>query len=219
MKGPDGRFLPGDRLWTPEQVDYLKAHFANTRSREIADALGKRTNQVNVKAKQLGIKKSPEHIKHLLWIEATRLRLDGAASRFKKGNVPANAGKKVGSHPNSAATQFKKGQAPHNWVPVGSVLKTTDGYWRRKVAEPSSWVFLHIENWTAAHGPIPPGHCVFFRDGNRDHYGIDNLELLSLAQKLEKFTIHRYPDDLKALIRMSGKLNRKLQELQHEKRN
>lgn len=71
---------------------------------------------------------------------------------------------------------YKKGNAPHNTLPVGSVIKDTYGYWKRKVCDnPHEWVFLHREIWEEANGPIPKNSIVIFKDGNKDNYQLDNL--------------------------------------------
>jgi len=64
-----------------------------------------------------------------------------------------------------AATQFKKGDrlgaAQHNYVPIGSLRVSKDGYLERKVTDDPSfvpnrrWVSVHRLVWEAAHGPVP----------------------------------------------------------------
>lgn len=59
----------------------------------------------------------------------------------------------------------------------------------------------HRVVWMYAHGPIPPGHVINHRDGNRRNNRIDNLEAVTPRQNV----LHRhrspnylgsYPDDL-----------------------
>lgn len=214
-----GQFVPGDRTWTAAQVAYLTAHFATQRSREIAEHLGLKMNQVNGKANRLGLRKSPEHIAMLLEIEGERLRRDGVKTRFTAGTKPSNKGKKITVHPRSQATQFKPGNLSHTWVPVGTISKM-DGYWRRKISDTRTkhdWVFCHVETWIAYHGPIPAGHCVCFRNRDYDNYAIENLHLMTRQALMLDNTIQRYPDELQQLIRMSKKLERKIREKTDEK--
>lgn len=94
-------------------------------------------------------------------------------------------------------TQFKKGQLSRNYLPVGTVRADSEGYLRIKIADglggtgnQKVWAFVHLRTWTAAHGPVPPGHAVAFRDGNKAHTAIENLELLSRADLMRRNSIH-----------------------------
>ena len=80
------------------------------------------------------------------------------------------------------------------------------------------WVPVHKLLWIEQHGPIPQGHVVVFRNRNRADVRHDNLELISRQALMLRNTIHRYPDDLKQVIRLSWKLNRKIRAL-HEKQD
>lgn len=126
-------------------------------------------------------------------------------------------------------TQFKKGQmagaAQAKWRPIGTILRDSNGYLRIKIAErvggkppgwnPKIWPALHRHNWEQKHGPLPPGHIVVFRDGNRDNCSDDNLELITLAENMRRNTIHRrLPPDVKeavyAKVRLKAFITRKL---------
>jgi hypothetical protein len=96
-------------------------------------------------------------------------------------------------------TQFKKGQRPRNWVPVGTLLTNTDGYLTRKMREPEGygrgqvrgamcWEFEHVRIWEEAHGPVPSGCVVHFKDGNKRRVRLSNLELVSRAENARRNT-------------------------------
>ena len=56
-----------------------------------------------------------------------------------------------------------------------------NGYWRDTVLRSAKYApgtFLHRRVWTDTHGPIPPGHDVVFKDGNRANLDIGNLECI-----------------------------------------
>ena len=80
------------------------------------------------------------------------------------------------------ATMFKKGNKPHNMVPVGTIAKTTDGYYKIKVADPNIWEFCHIKTWKEANGEIPEGMMVSFKDGDHSHWNIENLMLITMQE-------------------------------------
>ncbi|MDF5811770.1 Uncharacterised protein [Pseudomonas aeruginosa] len=123
----------------------------------------------------------------------------------------------------SSETQFKKGQKPHTWLPVGSTRVSADGYLQRKISDtgypPRDWKSIHILLWEEHVGPIPTGHCVCFKDNNKQNVVIDNLELITRAERMRRNSIHRYPPELKSAIRVISKLKRTIQEVEHEKQD
>src|SRR6185437_774882 len=44
--------------------------------------------------------------------------------------------------------------------------------------------FLHRDIWSAAHGPIPSGHHIHHRDGNRFNNRVENLECIEARAHL-----------------------------------
>lgn len=82
----------------------------------------------------------------------------------------------------NADTQFKKGRTPHNWCPVGTIRKSTDGYNMKKIAEPKTWRFLSHLVWEDHNGPIPEGYAVFHVNGQKDDDRIENLAILKRSE-------------------------------------
>lgn len=99
---------------------------------------------------------------------------------------------------------------PHNTAPVGSIVVSSDGYCKIKTAEPRTWEYLHRKNWEAAHGPIPKGKLVVFRDGNIRNYSIENLELISKKENMVRNSVHNLPEEIKEVIRLNGVIRRKI---------
>lgn len=215
--------------WTKSEIRLLKARFPHESTRAVAERLGRSVSTVNNAAARLGLRKTPEY---LASPAACRLRRGdnvGAATRFKKGHTPANKGlRSPGWAPGRMSeTQFKKGArqgaAAENWRPIGTIRQDPEGYLRIKVREGRKgeaygfgnteiWPLLNRYNWVQNNGPIPPGHTVVFKDGNRAHCEIENLELISRAELMKRNTIHNYPPDLKSAIMMLGAVKRKLRE-------
>lgn len=115
----------------------------------------------------------------------------GRTGRFEPGQPAANKGQPCapgqgGLHPNAIATQFKKGErrgiATRLYQPIGTEL-VRDGYLCRKVNDDlplhHRWRGVHLINWEAANGPIPPGHCLKCLDGNRLNTDPANWKLVS----------------------------------------
>ena len=111
----------------------------------------------------------------------------GLTGRFEKGNVPPNKGRKGYTSPGAEKGWFRKGNQPWNDVPVGTVLTKADGYLWKKINDlPGSWLQnwrqLHLIIWEEANGPVPDGHRVIFKDGNRQNCVLENLMLVTLAE-------------------------------------
>lgn len=107
----------------------------------------------------------------------------GLTGRFEGGLVPPNKGKKGYCAPGAEKGHFKKGHTPHNKTTIGTIVKKGDGYLWKKIGEGSrDWKQLHILTWEEAHGPVPDGYLVIFRDNNRDNCSLDNLTLISKAE-------------------------------------
>jgi hypothetical protein len=121
-----------------------------------------------------------------------------------------------------AETQFKPGVRPHTWKPIGSRRLTKDGYLQRKISDtgypPRDWVGEHILLWAKAHGPIPKGHALIFKDRNKSNICLDNLELITRRELMRRNTIHNYPPELVDVIRLGAALKRQLRRL-NEKQN
>lgn len=161
--------------FTEEMHEFMREYIPGHHHREIMEAFNARfnTNEMTIErvrcyCKNHGIK-------------------TGFTGHFPKGYRSTHCWKK-GEHA-GAKTEFKPGNAPHNQAPVGTIVKRTDGYLQKKIAEPRTWRLLHLLVWEEHHGPVPPGMCVAFRDGNRANCDINNLRLIhrgSIAQ-LSKF--------------------------------
>lgn len=200
----------GRQPWSEAERDILRRRYPDELSSKIAADLGRRVPKVYAQAKKLGLKKSAEFMaSDEPWI----LRRDpsiGASGRFRKGIVPANKGvRRPGwCRGRMSETWFKKGQrngaAARNWVPIGSTRINADGYLDRKIADtgcpPRDWKGEHRIIWEAAHGPIPPGHFVVFRDRDRRNVTLANLELITRAENMRRNTIHNLPPPVKDAI-------------------
>ena len=95
-------------------------------------------------------------------------REDHPAQKYwiKKGNVPANKGKKQTEYmtpeaiAKTAKTRFKKGNTPHNHKPVGYQRITQDGYIEVKTEEPNIFKLKHRLVWEKEFGEIPAGNKI-----------------------------------------------------------
>ena len=204
----------------------LRKIFPHMSTFKVAKRLHRSVSSVSQHAyNKLGLKKTA---KYLASPDACRLRGDnvGAAFRFPPGHVPANKGiRRPGWAPGRMReTQFKKGQRPHTWLPVGTVVMA-DGYLRRKIADlpnngnganSKNWEYVHKRVWEDAHGPVPKGHRIWWKDGNHRNCALENLELLSDKEHMARTTVHRLPRELRDTIMLAGRLKRVIREKTRE---
>lgn len=199
------------RKWSDSQLSILRDLYPDTRTDVIAKMIGKPLHSVYGMAKKLELKKSASFLRSEDSGRLTKLNnTRGTQTRFRKGRSSWNKGKKIGSHPNAIATQFKAGQTPHNHVPVGTEVVATIGYLTVKVAEPNVWEFCHHKLWREHHGEVPAGHMIYFKDGDRMNVTIGNLAVESRQEWMKRYTLHNYPEPVKAAIHALAGFKRKL---------
>ncbi len=210
------------RPWLGWELDILRSAYPDNRTAELAKQLKRTVTSIYQRAALLELKKSEAY---LASPDACRLRRGdhvGAAHRFLPGHVPENKGlRRPGWSPGRMAeTQFKPGHRPHTWKPIGSTRYSKEGYLQRKVSDtgypPRDWVGEHVLMWERAHGPVPRGFAVCFKDGDKAHRALDNFELISRSELMRRNTIHNFPPDLVDVIRLNGALKRRLRKLDEE---
>jgi hypothetical protein len=214
------------KIWTREEIDYLKANYSDTNTSVLAAHLGRSLSSVFGAVGLLGLTKSEAFRNSPL---SGRLRPGakiGGGTRFKKGNVAFNKGKKQSefmspeSIQKSVATRFKKGNVPGNVKEDGAIsIRKSKGrpYKWTRVAM-GEWRELHRLVWEQHHGPVPEGFNVQFKDKNSLNCEPENLYLITREDQLKnENSIHRYPAEVKSAIHTLAKLKRKINH--HEKQN
>ncbi len=216
------------RAWKPEEEAYLREHYRDGLTKGIAAHLKVTVARVQAKAGKLGLEKSTEYLQD----PANRCRLlrghsFGREFQFRKGQVPANKGlRRPGYAPGRMKeSQFRKGQKSMNYLPIGTVAPDSYGYLRIKVRDPlpgeatgagnsKSWPQYHRYLWEQAHGPIPPKHLVVFKDRDKAHCVIGNLELISMAENARRNRMwSTLPRELAEVIQLKGALKRQIRRL------
>lgn len=209
--------------WTDEDTAVLLAAYPDTPTEALAQALGRPVKSVYQKATALGLKKSAAY---LAGPHACRLRRGdgvGRATRFQPGLVPWNKGVHWVAGGRSAETRFQPGRRPEearNYRPIGSVRLSRDGYLERKVSDDRDtyparrWVAVHRLVWEQTHGPVPAGHIVVFRPGQRTlveaDITLDRLECITRAENMARNTVHRLPKELARLVQLQSAVNRQI---------
>ncbi|MDD5297622.1 MAG: HNH endonuclease signature motif containing protein [Rhodocyclaceae bacterium] len=209
-------------VWEPGEITRLRDLYPDFLSKTVAEVLGLSVPQIQRKAKNLGLKKSAA-----FWAaEKKRIsrRDPRKATRFIAGMTPWNKGVKgIQYGGRQAETRFKPGTRPPNWAPIGAERISMDGYCQRKVTDtgypPRDWIGVHILLWQEKNGPIPKGHAVVFRDGNKQRIEIENLELISRGELMKRNSVHNLPKEIVQLVQLSGALKRQInrkKEANHE---
>lgn len=217
------------RPWMAKELRLVKTFYPHVPTQEIADELGREVHCVYRQAKNMGLCKTREYLDSP---EACRLRRGdnvGAAHRYPKGHVPANKGtRRPGYAPGRMReTQFKKGQRPQTWKPLGSE-RLCDGYLQRKVTDtgypPRDWKPVHVLLWEKAkRRKVGRGFCIVFKDGDKTHIELANLERVSRQDLVRRNSIHNLPPELKEVIMLRAtirqvitKRERKMQRAQEQ---
>lgn len=216
----------GRRRWHPEELRVLRRLYPLNDSQWVADQLDRSVGQVYAMATELRIAKAPSYRAELSAKVARKLQESGKAHRFPKGHVPANKGlRRPGWSPGRMKeTQFKPGQKIYNQMAVGSERLIDGCRWVKvaevpRVAYTVNWKAVHVLEWERENGrPVPDGHCLWFRDRNRLNVSLDNLELITRAENLQRNarkSWRTYPPELRASIIQLGKLRRRIDEKQN----
>jgi hypothetical protein len=182
--------------WTAEDDARMFAEYPHMRTQTLADAMGRSLDSVRTRAVFLDLRKTPEAL-HA--INAARDQSASDAGRFGT-RPPWNKGKR------------DEYRISHG-APLGAE-RLRDGYLSRKITleGPYSrrWRFVHVMTWEGLHGPVPPGHMVTFKDGDRSNITPDNLALISNADNLARHSSQNYGPELFKLIQLRGQITRQL---------
>lgn len=188
------------RPWTDDDKDFMRENYPHMTNPEIAEALGRTVAAVARRGKQMGLSKTAE----------TRARVNSRNSSKPRRVSPA-----------SRRTQFRSGQQPRNTEPLGAESWTSNGYRIRKVAhhgkQHERWRPVHHLVWEEHYGAVPDGYIIVFRDGDQTNVSVENLEIISRAQRMHQNSVWRYPQPLAEAMRMLGQHRRRIREKEEQK--
>ena len=177
------------QVWNVRQTAYLRKHYADTPIDVLMEVTKHSQKSIWNKAKKMGLRKSLEFLQEVG--RQCSKHPKSIASRFVKGSEPANKGKRIEEFMSedgikaSSRTRFKSGRMPHNTLAIGTERVYADGYVWIKVNERKR-VQKHRYVWEQAHGKIPDGYLVAFRDGNRQNCDLSNLYLISRQESARR---------------------------------
>ena len=181
---PSARPLSGNAMFTKEQSSYLISIIPGRSSAEIAEMMNRRFC-MNVTPAQIHT-----------WKKNHRLS-SGYDTKFRPGQLSRTKGMKwddfmsAEAQERSRKTQFRKGNIPANHKPIGAISKRRNYLWI-KVQDGhgvKNWKMLQQYVWENAHGPVPEGWRIMFRDQNTLNCELTNLTLVK-ASVLATANVH-----------------------------
>jgi hypothetical protein len=218
--------LPPREFWPPHHIEILGRFYADLRTQDIADLLGKSISRVYAKAHELGLKKSAEYQASVHSGRVQRGQQDPRmlGTRFQKGLVPWNKGLKGLSYEGGKATQFKKGEmngtAKLLYVPIGSYRISADGHLEQKltddpaIAPAQRWTPVSRLVWERDNGPIPAGRIVVFKRGQKtavlDLITVDRLDCITRAEHVRRNHWTNLHPELAAVVPLKGAITRQV---------
>lgn len=205
-----GEAQAGRTTFTAEQDQFIRDNYLKIPAKRLAKLIGKSQYGTFYRLKKLGLK-VPDPLKE-----------EWKYQGLKKGHG-WNKGMKQCEYMDEDSirrtmpTRFKKGNLPHNTREDGDLSLRADGYiWMRTGL--AKWEMLHRVIYSRHHGiELTCQDNIIFKDGNHNNFEIENLLLVSHEELMERNTIHRYPEDLKEVMRALSKLKRKIK--QYEKQD
>jgi hypothetical protein len=184
---------------------YLKKEYLKQPIKRLAASIGRNQTFVKSRLRQLGLVIPPALIE--------QRKKD---TQIKPGNVPANKGKPMPAalYNRLKASMFKPGHTPPNTKSKDGVITIrldNQGHPYKHIrVSVGKWVHYHRYKWERHRGPIPPGHCIWFKDGNSLNTNLPNLELITRAENMRRNTIARFPPEVRSAIHSLNKLKKQI---------
>lgn len=198
--------IGGKTTFSEKESQFITDNYLAIPVKTMATILGRSGTGINSRMKQLGLV-IPEEI----------IKQRKKESRFNKGHIPKNKGKKQSDYMTSEAiektkpTRFKKGQSPHNTNYNGHERITKDGYIEIRIKK-GKYRLKHLHEWEKLNGKLPKGYCLRSKDDNKLNTAPDNWELITRAQNMILNSGHNLPTELKKTIRLKNKLVKTIKE-------
>lgn len=200
------------RLFTQEQVEFLRANYGEMSRRQLTAAFNR----------EYGDSKTVSQI--IAFVKNHKIH-SGRTGHFAKGHKPWNEGLAGCGvcQPNSG--NFVKGNVPANLTPLGTERVNADGFIEIKVPVPNPYtdaqtryMHKHVWVWEQEHGPVPDGHVLRFLDGDRTNCALENLDLFTRAESMEmtRLGFGEAPEEMKPTIMAMAKLDTKVRQLERE---
>lgn len=196
------------KAFTVQELDFIRANYLKLPYRTMARELGVTHVRVKKTIERLGLKVPEELI-------AKRSR----DSKYKKGNIPVNKGKKIEEFMSpegiekTKKNRFKNGHKPHNTKYNGCISirneKNTSKPYKWIRLEEGKWELLHRYVWMKETGErLKPDDVIAFKDGDTLNSSFSNLEKISREENMLRNSKLDLPDEIIPTMALNCKLNR-----------
>ena len=205
--------------WTTAELEILRTNYPHTHTVDLLPMLPGRTiKTIQQKAASSCWKKTREFIAEMSRQAMARPDHPAHRTRFVQGGTSWNAGNSFNAGGRSPETRFKKGnrsgRANELHKPVGSERLSKDGYLERKINEDMPfqrrWRAVHLIEWEARNGPLPAGHALVFRDGDKTNRQPENLELVTRAELMRRNSVHNRGPEIARIHQLKGAITRQI---------
>lgn len=207
----------GKTTFSRKEDNYIKQNYLTMPVKVIARNIGRSGTGVRGRIDSMG-----------LIIPKAIIEQRKKDSRYSKGLVPFNKGKKqvdymsIEAIQNSSKTTFKKGNMPHNTANGdGEIRMRVDhrnrsgkGYYFIRLSL-GRWYPLHQHLWEEANGKVASGYCLWFKDGNTNNCTLDNLEMISRSEnaRRNRNKFLQLPEDVAEVVKLTNKLSKKIKSI------
>lgn len=200
--------------WTDDEVKILIKMYPDHNCTQISKHINRSVISIESKAFRLKLKKEAD------WLNNPNANKFVKGYAKEKGIIPHNKGKKQSDYMSAEAiekikgTHFKKGHKPVHASPIGSIVlrgqkDDVKPYQWIKISE-KKWIPLHHKIWQEKNGKIPKNHIIIFKDSDHMNTVIDNLEMITKSELIDRNRDSKYPMELRELIRIKNQLIKKL---------
>jgi hypothetical protein len=179
----------GQKHWADCEIEFIKHNYAEMSNDILKSKFNCSEKSLYGVASKLGVKKSKDYMSKTF---GAALAKAGEKTRYAKGNVSANKGKKITEYCSDdaiqkiQATQFKKGNVPYNVKPIGYERVSRDGYVEVKVGNFNKSTYnynlKHRVIWEQHFGKITNNEIIEFIDSNKFNMNITNLRKVTRAE-------------------------------------
>ena len=184
--------------YTQEELEYIRENYHKVPAKDIAEHLNRSVASLYAKAQKLKVYRDIYYTKEDDdFIKANYLKMSDKELGKALGRTHLSIMwrrkdvlnlKKTSKQAVRKEGIFKKGHIPANAHKTGTIILRQDGnskIYYIKVENKKQMVKLHHYVYEQAHGKIPKGYVIRFKDGNTLNCDLDNLRCMSRCEHLE----------------------------------
>lgn len=206
--------IPRYARWTDDEVAELRRLFPDHTAREISERTGRGVRSIELKARQLGLRKTSEWIAERARAAMADPSHPARRTQWQTGHEPYNKGKPHPARGRTLETMFQPGNRPHTWMPIGSNRTSKEGYLQRKTADTGctrrDYAPIHHLVWRMHGRTVPAGYALCFIDGDKRNFDINNLELVHRSELMRRNSVHRLPKEAALAYQLVGCIRRQI---------